>query len=54
MVAVTATVFTVKFAEVALPGTVTLEGTLTSEVFPFNRVLTAPEAGAGPSSVTVS
>src|SRR5438270_14029956 len=53
MVAVTAAVFTVKFAEVALPGTVTLEGVLASEVFPLDRVTTAPEAGAGPSSVTV-
>jgi len=53
MVAVTAAVFTVKFAEVALPGTVTFEGVVASEVFPLNRVTTAPEAGAGPSSVTV-
>ena len=53
MLAVTAVAFTVKFAEVALPGTVTFDGVVASEVFPLNRVTTAPEAGAGPSSVTV-
>src|SRR5215467_12084430 len=53
IVAVTVAVLTAKFAEVAFPGTVTLEGTLASEAFPLAKVTTPPEAGAGPSSVTV-
>ena len=51
--ALTAAVFTVKFAEVPPPGTVTLDGTVASEVLPLIRVITAPDEGAGPSSVTV-
>src|SRR5437764_1011233 len=51
---VTLAAFTVKLADVAPPGTVTVEGTVASEVFPLSKVTTAPAAGAGPSRVTVN
>jgi hypothetical protein len=49
----TPSVVIVKFAVVALAGTVTLAGTVAAVVIELERVTTAPEGGAFPVSVTV-
>ena len=49
----TLTVVTVKFALVAPEGTVTLEGTVATEVLPLVRETTVPPEGAAPLRVTV-
>ena len=49
----TAEVLTVKVAVVAPAGTVTVEGTLATEVLLLERATCAPPAGAGPLRVTV-
>ena len=49
----TAVVVTVKVAEVAPPGTITLAGTVATDVLLLERVTTAPPPGAGPLKVTV-
>src|SRR5271169_4932648 len=49
----TAVVVIVKFAVMALAGTVTLAGTVATAVLPLERLTTAPAAGAGPRKVTV-
>ena len=46
-------VLTVKFAEVAPAGTVTLPGTVATEVLLLDSVTTAPPLGAAPLRVTV-
>ena len=46
-------VVTVKVAEVAFAGTVTLAGTCAAAVLLLDRVTTAPAVGAGPVRVTV-
>ena len=51
-VALTPTVFIVKFAEVFPDGIVTVAGTLADE-FPLDKFTTTPEAGALPFNVTV-
>jgi hypothetical protein len=49
----TALVFTVKLALLAPPATVTLAGTVATEVLLLVRVTTAPPLGAKPLRVTV-
>src|SRR5437899_11692828 len=49
----TGLVLTVKVALVALPGTVTLAGTVATLVLLLERATTAPPLGAGPLSMTV-
>ena len=51
--AVTVEVFTVKSAVMLPAGTVTLAGTVATEVVPLVSITSAPPAGAGPLKVTV-
>ena len=53
MFVATGLVVTVKVAEVAFAGTVTLAGTCAAAVLLLDRVTTAPPEGAGPFNVTV-
>src|SRR6266581_2763259 len=50
---VTVDVLMVKLALLAPPATVTLAGTMATDVFALDRVTTAPPEGAAPLSVTV-
>ena len=53
MVAATGFVATVKVIDVLPTGTVTLGGTVATEVLPLERVTIAPPSGAAPLRVTV-